>query len=210
MTVLIEPGSAAAVEPAHLRQLHSEIDEIVAAVPHDRLAIQWDVCQDVGIWEGFYPAYFDDPEQGVIDRLTACAHKIPDDVQVGFHLCYGDFKHQHFMNPSDLGVVTEMSNRLTESVGRTIDWIHVPVPIDRDDDAYYAPLADLQLATETEFYLGLIHYDDGVAGAARRIRAARKVREDFGAATECGFGRRPPETVLELLDLHARIAAPVG
>jgi methionine synthase II (cobalamin-independent) len=210
MTVLIEPGSAAAVEPAHLRQLHAEIDEIVAAVPHDRLAIQWDVCQDVGIWEGFYPAYFDDPEQGVIDRLTACAHKIPDDVQVGFHLCYGDFKHQHFMNPSDLGVVTAMSNRLTASVSRVIDWIHVPVPIDRDDDAYYAPLAELQLAPETEFYLGLIHYDDGVAGAARRIRAARRVREDFGAATECGFGRRPPETVLELLDLHARIAAPVG
>jgi methionine synthase II (cobalamin-independent) len=209
MTVLIEPASAAAVEPAHLRRLHAEIDEILAAVPHDRLAIQWDVCQDVGIWEGYYSAYFDDPKQGVIDRLTDCAQKIPDDVQVGFHLCYGDFKHKHFMNPTDLGVVTEMSNRLSASASRLIDWIHVPVPIDRDDDAYFAPLTNLELSPETEFYLGLIHFDDGVEGAARRIRAARSVREDFGAATECGFGRRPPETVLALLDLHAEIAAAI-
>ena len=57
-------GLAAAVEPAHLRQLHAEIDEILGAIPHERLAIQWDVCQDVGIWEGYYPAYFDDPKQG--------------------------------------------------------------------------------------------------------------------------------------------------
>jgi hypothetical protein len=209
MTVLIERDSALAVEPAHLRQLHAEIDEILDAVPHDRLAIQWDVCQDVGIWEGYYEAYFADPRQGVIDRLVDCAHKIPEDVEVGFHLCYGDFKHRHFMNPKDLGVVTEMSNRLAGAVRRLINWIHVPVPIDRDDDAYYAPLDSLAISSETELYLGLIHFDDGAHGAVRRIAAARRVRQDFGVATECGFGRRPPETVLELLDLHARIAAPL-
>ena len=174
------------------------------------LAIQWDVCQDVGIWEGFYEAYFDDPQQGVVDRLTACAHKIPDDVEVGFHLCYGDFKHKHFMNPKDLGVVTEMSNRLADAARRPINWIHMPVPIDRDDDAYYAPLEGLAIAPETELYLGLVHFDDDVDGAARRIAAARRVSRDFGVATECGFGRRPPETVLQLLDLHARIAAPLS
>lgn len=206
MTILIEEGSRLAVEPAHIRQLHSEIDEILDAVPHHELAIQWDVCQDVGIWEGFYPAYFTEPEQGVIDRLTQCAEKIPDDVQVGFHLCYGDFKHQHFMNPRDLGVVTEMSNRLTASVGRTIDWIHVPVPIDRDDSAYFAPLRELSLAPETELFLGLIHFDDGVQGARRRIDVASEHVTSFGVATECGFGRRPPQTIPALLALHAETA----
>jgi hypothetical protein len=29
---------------------------------------------------------------------------------------------------------------------------------------------------------------------------------DFGIATECGFGRRPPETVPGLIDLHREVA----
>ena len=207
MTVLIEEGSRAAVEPAHLRQLHAEIAEILAGVPHDQLAVQWDVCQDVGIWEGFYPAYFDDRQGGVVGRLRDCAEIIPADVEVGFHLCYGDFGHKHFMEPADLGVATEMINRVTTACARTIDWFHVPVPIDRDDIAYYAPLAGLALAPQTELYLGLIHYDDGVDGARRRLASARRYIADFGVATECGFGRRAPETIEPLLALHAEVAA---
>ena len=210
MTVLIEQGSRAAVEPAHLRQLHSELAEIFAAVPHDQLAIQWDVCQDVGIWEGFYPAYFDDPQAGVIERLRDCAQIVPQDVEVGFHLCYGDFGHKHFMNPTDLGVATEMINRLTAACARTIDYFHVPVPIDRDDPAYYAPLAALALRPRTELYIGLIHFADGIDGAKRRIAVARRYLTDFGVATECGFGRRAPETIEPLLALHADVAALVA
>lgn len=209
MTILVEPGSREGVEPAHFRQLFSEIDEILAAIPHADLAIQWDVCQDVGIWEGFYDAYFPDVKLGVIDRLRRCAEQIPPDVQVGFHLCYGDFGHKHFVNPKDLAVVTEMSNELTAAIARPIDWIHMPVPIDRQDDAYFAPLAGLALQDRTELYLGVIHYADGVEGAARRIRAARRTGNAFGVATECGFGRRSPETIPELLRLHAEVAAPV-
>lgn len=206
MTILIEEGSRAGVEPAHLRQLHAEIGEILDAVPHERLAIQWDVCQDVGIWEGFYPAYFDDREQGVIDRLAACAAVVPEGVAVGFHLCYGDFQHRHFMNPTDLGVCTQIMNRLTATSPRPIDWFHVPVPIDRDDDAYFAPLGELVLGPATDLYVGLIHFADGVEGARRRIAPARRHVDRFGVGTECGFGRRPPETVPALLDLHHEVA----
>ena len=207
MTVLIEQGSRAAVERAHVRQLHAEIAEILDAIPHERLSIQWDVCQDVGIWEGFYPAYFDDPKHGVIDRLAACAEVIPADVEVGFHLCYGDFGHKHFMNPSDLGVCTEMMNRLAAASPRQVDFFHVPVPIDRDDEAYFAPLRELAIGADTTFYFGLIHHADGVEGTRRRIASARRARARFGVATECGFGRRPPETIEALLALHADAAA---
>lgn len=207
MTVLIEEGSRSAVEPAHLRQLHSEIGEILTGIPHERLAIQWDVCQDVGIWEGFYPAYFEDPQAGVVERLRDCAQVIPEDVEVGFHLCYGDFGHKHFMNPTDLGVCTEIINRVTTASERPIDWFHVPVPIDRDDVAYYAQLAALAMTTQTELYMGLIHFDDGVGGARRRIEVAHRYVGSFGVATECGFGRRAPETIEPLLSLHADVAA---
>jgi hypothetical protein len=211
MTVLIERDSALGVEPAHLRQLAAEIEEILAAVPHDQLAIQWDVCQDVGIWEGYYEAYYDDPKGGTIDRLRWCAEQVPADVQLGYHFCYGDFGHKHFMEPKDLRVVTEMANALTEAVERHIDWIHLPVPIDRDDAAYFAPLGDLAIDADTELYLGVIHDQDGVEGAERRLAAARgSVDRAFGVATECGFGRRPTETIEPLMRLHADVAAPVA
>jgi len=29
-------------------------------------------------------------------------------------------------------------------------------------------------------------------------------------ATECGLGRRPPETIPQLLRIHAEVSAPVG
>jgi hypothetical protein len=32
---------------------------------------------------------------------------------------------------------------------------------------------------------------------------AERFVKEFGIATECGFGRRPPETVPELLRIHA-------
>jgi hypothetical protein len=114
------------------------------------------------------------------------------------------------MNPADLGVATEMINRLTAACARMIDYFHVPVPIDRDDPPYYAPLAALTLGPRTELYIGLIHFADGIDGAQRRIAAARGYVADFGVATECGFGRRAPETIEPLLALHADVAALVA
>jgi hypothetical protein len=82
----------------------------------------------------------------------------------------------------------------------------MPVPRDRDDDAYFAPLAGLDLRPGTEVYLGLVHQTDGVDGARRRLSAATKALPQFGIATECGFGRRPPDTVADLLALHRTVS----
>ena len=54
----------------------------------------------------------------------------------------------------------------------------------------------------------LVHVSDGVAGAEARIRAATKHIARFGVATECGFGRRAPDTVTGLLQIHEEIASP--
>jgi hypothetical protein len=82
----------------------------------------------------------------------------------------------------------------------------MPVPIDRSDDGYFAPLRELKLGPATRLYLGLVHFTDGVAGSRRRLAAASKVVSDFGIATECGFGRRAPDTVQQLLKIHAEVA----
>jgi hypothetical protein len=82
----------------------------------------------------------------------------------------------------------------------------MPVPRERDDAAYYEPLEDLRLAPATQLCLGLIHLTDGVAGTRRRMAAADRHARGYAIATECGFGRRPPETVAPLLRLHAELA----
>jgi hypothetical protein len=82
----------------------------------------------------------------------------------------------------------------------------MPLPRDRSDDAYFAPLKKLQLRPETTLALGLVHHTDGLEGTARRMATARKYAPDFAIGTECGFGRRKPETIPELLRIHAEAA----
>jgi len=86
----------------------------------------------------------------------------------------------------------------------------MPVPRDRSDDAYFKPLHNLKVQDATEIFLGLVHLTDGAEGAQRRIATARKFISEFGIGTECGFGRRPPETVGELLLLHKALATAQG
>jgi hypothetical protein len=135
------------------------------------------------------------------------AEAVAADAELGIHICYGDLGHKHTLEPRDTGLSVTIANWLSGAIRRPINWIHVPVPRDRDDDAYFAPLRGLQLNPQTELYLGLVHYTDGVGGAKRRLAAARKVVSSFGVATECGFGRRDPQTVEGLLALHREVAA---
>jgi hypothetical protein len=86
----------------------------------------------------------------------------------------------------------------------------MPVPRNRTDDAYFAPLERLTLRPETQLCLGLVHYTDGVEGTKRRLDIAKRhvpsSLSGFAIATECGFGRRDPSTIPELLRIHAAVA----
>jgi hypothetical protein len=198
--------SQALVEPGYRARLRAELDEIVAAIPHDQLAIQWDVAVEFAVLEGVSAAYFDDPFDGIVARLVADCASVPATVEMGIHLCYGDPGHRHFVEPKDTANLVAVANAVSAGVAREIAWIHMPVPRERTDDAYYAPLANLALHPETRLYLGLVHYTDGLAGTRARIEAAAKMVPAFGIATECGLGRRPPETIPELLRIHRAAA----
>jgi hypothetical protein len=201
------------VEPAYEAAMTAELGEIQRAIPHDDLAIQWDIAVEMGIWEdlggAFFESWFDDPKGGMVERIARMAAAVADDVEMGIHLCYGDFGHEHFMQPADAGNLVDVANAISAAVTRPIAWLHLPVPRDRADAGYMAPLARLKLHPETQLYLGLVHATDGVEGARSRIAAAQQVVGRFGVATECGFGRRPPESIEPLMRLHAEVAAPV-
>ncbi len=149
------------------------------------------------------------PIEELVDAFARMGNRVPRDVELGIHLCYGDPGHKHVREPIDTGRMVDVYHRLATAIGRPITWLHMPVPRDRDDDPYFSPLRNLRLKPGTELYLGLVHLTDGVEGAKRRAAAANRVVSDFGIATECGFGRRPPETIPGLLRLHRAVAQQV-
>lgn len=199
----IEASAQSAVEGAYLERLLTEAREIVAAIPAEELALQWDVAVEFAVLEGLRRVHFHPVYQGIIERLLALAALVPPAIEMGFHLCYGDSGGKHFKEPADTSLLVKVANAISAASPRPIQWIHMPVPKERDDSAYFAPLKNLKLRPETRLFLGLVHPGDGIEGTRRRIAMARRFVADFGIATECGFGRRPPETVPELLRIHA-------
>jgi hypothetical protein len=199
----VSPRDIEAVLPAYRAALMRELAEVCAAVPHSELAVQWDVAPELGLLEGVFPAPFEgDPETVIPDALVALAAEVPETVPMGYHFCYGDAGHQHFVEPKDTAVLVGLANRVSAGLSRPLNWVHMPVPRNRDDPAYFAPLENLRLAPDTELYLGLVHSTDGLAGSLRRLTTASKSRDEFGIGTECGFGRRDPTTIPALLALH--------
>jgi methionine synthase II (cobalamin-independent) len=133
---------------------------------------------------------------------------VPDDVELGLHLCYGDFDGKHFVEPKDASAMVEFANALAKASPHRLGYVHMPVPRERDDDAFHVPFRNLTLGEGTELYLGVVSAHDGVEGTRRRITAASRHAPPFGIATECGMARaRTRETVRKLLDIHTQICA---
>jgi hypothetical protein len=210
VSAFVVPEDQAAVEPAYEAAMLAELDRITSNIPQEELAIQWDTAVEFAILEGVSPSFKEYSKAEILKRLIRLGNSVPVAAEMGYHLCYGDAGHKHFKEPEDTGKLVEVANALPAAINRPINWIHMPVPRNRSDDAYYAPLRNLRLHTETELYLGLVHYTDGVEGTLKLIEAAQQFVTDFGVATECGFGRRPPDTIPELLRIHSRVAEPVS
>ena len=201
-----ETDAVPQVWPRYEARLNQEIAEIADTVPHRDLAIQFDICVEICAILEVPELVKVIPMEQLVASIARISARVPADAELGLHFCYGDPGHKHLVEPKDTALMVEFANRIAAAVDRPISWIHMPVPRERDDDAYFAPLKTLKLKPETEFYLGLVHFTDGLQGAQRRLAAAKRVVSNFGVATECGFGRRPPETIPGLLKLHREVA----
>lgn len=199
------PADRPGLLPALTQHFIGEVTKIAKAIPNDRLAIQWDVCQEVLAWEGYYEKGPVDFRTEAIDVLTKIGNAVPQAVELGYHLCYGSPADEHMVLPKDSGIMVEMTNAVAASVKRPIQFFHLPVIKARTDDAYYAPLEKLKLGPQTELYLGLIHYNDA-AGDAARLAAARRHTHVDGIGTECGMARGDPARLPALLAAHVRAA----
>ncbi len=199
------PTDRPALIPVLTAHMLGEVARIAQALPNDRVALQWDVCQEVIAWEGYYDPGPIDFRQETIAELVAIGNGVPPAIELGFHLCYGSPADEHVIQPKDAGIMVEMVNAVSAGVRRPIEFFHLPVPKPRTDDAFFAPFDGLSLRPETELYLGLVHRDDMTGNAARLAAARRHVRVD-GVATECGMARGDPVRFPGLLAAHVQTA----
>jgi hypothetical protein len=199
------PSDRPRLLPPLTQHFIGEVDKIAKALPNDRIAIQWDVCQEVLAWEGYYEKGPVDFRTETIDVLTRIGDAVPSGIDLGYHLCYGSPADEHMVQPKDAGIMVAMTNAIVAGVKRPIQFFHLPVPKGRTDDGYFAPLGELKLPQETGLYLGLIHHNDA-QGDAVRLAAARRYARVDGIGTECGMARGDPARLPALLAAHARAA----
>jgi hypothetical protein len=203
------PGVAASYEAA----LFSDLDQVLATIPHDRCAVQWDVAVEFGLLEGGFGPQV--PLEEIAPGLTRCVDRVPQDVPVGLHLCYGDYGHQHFKQPESLAVQVHVINAVVSDARRAVNWVSFTVPQSRSDQDYFAPLRDLHVGPETELYFALVPYHpadqlQGTTGEQVRLIDAALAKSpsgkrEWGICTECGMGRVGADDVPTLLDLHREI-----
>ena len=189
--------------PAYERSLVEALDGVLGSIPHDQLSIQWDVCQEVLLFEDYFPHRPDDYKTQVYSLLARLGDRVPGAVELGYHLCYGSPADEHLVMPKDMGILVEMSNGIVSELGRRMDFLHLPVPKDRTNRSYFQPLQGLQMPGDVDVIMGLIHFNDE-EGDIARIAAAREFLPGFGVATECGWGRTDPARVPGLLESHRR------
>ncbi len=112
------------LDPIYNEALKREIDKIAAALPHDQIAIQFDVASAVfaRLQRGDPNAYGRTRGEmlATFSRiLTDLADHVPADIELMFHFCYGDSNHKHVIEPTDMGDMADVANRLSADVKRT-------------------------------------------------------------------------------------------
>ena len=93
-----------AVEAAYERAMIAEVTALCRHIPHKDLCIQWDLCNEMIAWDGQKTEavpHADQPQDELLERMRRLCAGIPTDVEVGLHLCYGDFGGHHFVEPKD-------------------------------------------------------------------------------------------------------------
>jgi hypothetical protein len=200
------------IHEAYVRAMTAEISKMLETIPTDELLIQldlaWEVV-DLSIGdEQYFPWWpentLDQKFERYIDGLAKLAPAVPEGVPLGLHWCYGTWGGWPMTEMPNLELCVRLSNEAVKRIKRQVDYVHMPMVPD-PDDAFLAPLRKLDIG-DTRVFLGLIHPQDGIDGAKRRIGLAKKYLKDFGVAGVCGYSRDDPSAFDKALEIHRDVA----
>lgn len=214
---LFHPQDRQEILTSYRRALLADLERLVDGVDHGDLAVQWDAAVETVMAE-MHP----DRRQAIGNRLRALVERVPTGVQAGIHLCHGDAGHEAMFQPRSLANQVLLARAVLVDAARPVDWLSFTVPPDRTDEAFFAPLQDLDAPLPTEIYLSLVPYHpdeqpegtrDAQAAVVDRLLNSRP----WGICTPCGMGRVDRDDVLglialhqEILDKHTTAAGPTG
>ncbi len=204
MGFFARPEDWPVVYDAYRRAIRAEVSQIVAAIPHEDLVIQWDIASEVrDILAGDKPLLPWSPQTSLEEKwqrhlgdMNQLSGDIPEDVVLGYHFCFGTWGGWPKSDAPDMTVCVRLANEAVIRAGRRVDYVHMPV-MPNADDAFFAPMQALAIGS-TRPYLGIV-LDDGLDAFERRARAANQYLSDFGIASYCGWGREDPSRVPSIL-----------
>jgi hypothetical protein len=204
-----------AVTTAYESALFGDLERALAQLPHDAIAVQWDIAIEFGLLEGAFGSHSRTPLDQVTPGVVRCIDRVPADVPVGLHLCYGDYGHRHFVQPETLATQVQFLNAVASASARPLNFAAFTVPQGRSDEAYFTPLHQLQTGPETELYFGIVPYHPAaqtegatscqVSAIDAALATSPSGPRKWGISTECGMGRVNADEVPGLLDLHREI-----
>lgn len=201
---------------AYEQRLRESIEALQEAIPPSDLAVQWDLPTELATIEGWFPNPYGGLEP-IFAATARAAQWVHEDADLTFHLCYGDSKFgaspfmgdppdeeaaakggRHIL-PRDATAIVTLANGLSRHVARRIDAIQAATVAAWTKRAHWQPFSGLALEPSTEIYLGLLHAEDGAAGALARTALAEEFLPSFGISTECGLGRHSEEQLEAVL-----------
>jgi hypothetical protein len=215
LAIYSDEGAFPAILGAYVEQSRASVEEMAATIPNEDLAIQWDIPYAAVDWSGgdvtilgWKPLGRDE----TLDLLLEHAAWAPPEVEVGFHLCFGDggsapddvmFDDGSVPEArTDASGLTELANALVAGCARKIDFLHLATYDHWLEAKHYLPLRELKLDPDTEVTLGVINMRrdnhvpvaEGMERARQRVAAAREaIGPTFGISTSCGLGRYTPD-----------------
>jgi hypothetical protein len=195
-----KPGEGEIVMSGIGESLKAEVANIVAHVPNDQLAIQWDCAiENTRIERAINEG--GDPEkvaEQLFAPLSGLNSVIPDEVAVGIHACYGTAEGWPTRQPKDVWGNVILLNAAAAAAGRKLQWGHLPTLGDLGD-AQFAPMADLDMKG-ARVYVGMIHHLNDLDGMKKQMELIAKFVPEFGVAAPCGFGRGPEDMATKSAD----------
>jgi len=211
----IVPEQQAALLGSYEQAMFADLGRVLAAIPLDEVAVQWDVAVEFGVLEEAFGPGGAQAFDAIIAGLVRCVDQVPAEIPAGLHLCYGDYGHTHFKQPESLALQVRVLNAVSAAARRPLSFVSFTVPQYQRAESYFAPLAELAVDPDTELNFALVPYhpaDQASGTTGDQVRLIDAVlaatpggRRDWGVCTECGMGRVAREQVPELLDLHQEI-----
>jgi hypothetical protein len=204
----IVPEQQMALIGSYERAMFADLDRLLAAIPHDEVAMQWDVAVEFGVLEEAFGPGGAQAFDMIIAGLARCVDQVPADVPAGLH---------HFKQPESLALQVRLLNAVAAAASRPVSFVSFTVPQHQREESYFAPLAGLTTGPDTELNFALVPYHPAEQARGTTQEQVRLIDaaligstaglREWGICTECGMGRAAREEIPGLLDVYGQILA---